>query len=48
MLKTLEVTANQLEEKLVKKRAEHRPQAASTPLSLVLPQSEQVRRAVQF
>jgi hypothetical protein len=48
MLKMLEATVNQLEEKLVKKRAEHQPQAASTPVSLVLPQSEQVRHAVQF
>jgi hypothetical protein len=48
MLKTLEVTLNELEEKLVKKKAEHRPQAASTPVSLMLPQPEQVRHAVQF
>jgi hypothetical protein len=48
MLKTLEVTVNELEEKLSKKRAENQPLAASTPLSLVLSQSEQVSHAVQF
>ncbi|XP_023706005.1 myosin-6 isoform X2 [Cryptotermes secundus] len=45
MLKMLEVTVNELEEKLLKKRAEQRPQAASTPISMVLPQPEQVSSA---
>jgi hypothetical protein len=48
VLKKLEDTVNELEEKLAKKRAEHEPQAASTPVSLILSQSKQVRHAVQF
>jgi hypothetical protein len=47
-VKTLEDTLNQLEEKLSKKKADNRPQAASTPVSLILPQSEQVSHAVWF
>ncbi|XP_021916559.1 coiled-coil domain-containing protein 18-like isoform X2 [Zootermopsis nevadensis] len=41
-LKTLEDTLNQLEGKLSKKKADNQPQAASTPVSLILPQSEQI------
>jgi hypothetical protein len=48
MLKMLEVTVNELEEKLAKKRAEYEPQTASTPVNLALSQSKQVRHAVQF
>ena len=47
-MKALEDTVNQLEEKLGKKRAENQPQAASTPFSLALPQSEQVSCAFWF
>jgi hypothetical protein len=41
-IKSLEDTVKQLEEKLAKKRAENQPQAASTPFSVALPQSELV------
>jgi phage shock protein A len=47
-VKALEDTVNQLEEKLSKKKAENQPQAASTPVSLVLPQSEQVSHTLWF
>jgi phage shock protein A len=47
-VKALEDTVNQLEEKLSKKKAENQPQAASTPLRVVLPQSEQVSHAILF
>jgi L-ribulose-5-phosphate 3-epimerase UlaE len=47
-LKMLEVTVNELEDKLAKKSAEHQPPATNIPVSLVIPQSKQVRHAVQF
>jgi hypothetical protein len=47
-IKALEDTVKQLEEKLGKKRAENQPQAASTPFSLALPQSEQVSYVFWF
>jgi len=47
-MKTLEDNVNQLEEMLSKKRAENQPQAASTPFSLALPQSEQVSYTFWF
>jgi hypothetical protein len=48
VLKKLEVTVKELEEKLAKKRAEHELQVASSPVSLILSQSKQVRHSVQF
>jgi hypothetical protein len=47
-IKTLEDNVNQLEEMLSKKRAENQPQAASTPFSLAVPQSEQVSYTFWF
>jgi phage shock protein A len=47
-VKALEDAVEQLEEKLSKKKADNQPQAASTPVSPLLPQSEQVSHVVWF